>query len=125
VLGSQHHVGGAEERVRPRGEDGDGHRLARVLPHDVGKRISAPSLRPIQFSCALRVVSDQSSVLRFSSSFPAYRVMRKNHWLRNLISTAVPHRSHSPPTTCSLASTVLQLGHQLTGASFFSASPAL
>ncbi len=91
----------------------------------MGKRISAPSLRPIQFSCALRVVSDQSMCFRFSSSLPAYWVILKNHWLRNLISTAVPQRSHSPPTTCSLASTVLQLGHQLTAASFFSASPPL
>jgi hypothetical protein len=51
--------------------------------------------------------------------------MRKNHCERFRISTGVSHRSQSPPITCSLASTVLQEGHQFTGASFFTASPAL
>ena len=35
----------------------------------------------------------------------------------------VPQRSQAPSTTCSLASTVRQLGHQLTGARFLYASP--
>jgi hypothetical protein len=30
--------------------------------------------------------------------------------------TSVPHRSHTPPSACSLASTVWHDGHQLTGA---------
>ena len=40
-------------------------------------------------------------------------------------STGVLLRSQSPPTTCSLASTVLQSGHQLTAACFLYASPCL
>jgi hypothetical protein len=78
----------------------------------------APSERPIQFRCAVRVVSDQSSVSRLSSSRCAYSLMRKNHCSSSRCSTTVPHRSHAPATTCSLASTVLQLGHQFTAARF-------
>ena len=90
-----------------------------------GKRSSAPSLRPIQFCCALRVVSDQSSHSRLSSSRCAKSVMRKNHCAMRRCSTGVSQRSHAPAITCSLASTVLHEGHQLTGASLHSASPAL
>ncbi len=89
-----------------------------------GKRSRAPSERPIQFRWAVLVVSDQSIQSRSSRSRPAYSVILKNHWLRNRVPTGVPQRSHAPAITCSLASTVLQEGHQLTGASFFSASPA-
>ena len=91
----------------------------------MGKWSCAPSLLPIQFAWAFFVVSDQSMVSRLSSSRCAYRVILKNHWAMRRCSTGVPHRSHSPPTTCSFASTVMHEGHQFTGASFRSANPAL
>jgi hypothetical protein len=40
--------------------------------------ISAPSLRPIQFRCAVRVVSDQSILSRLFSRRSEYSLMRKN-----------------------------------------------
>ncbi len=43
--------------------------------------------------------------------------MRKNHCSIFRISTSAPQRSQWPFTTCSFASTVWSLGHQLTGAS--------
>ena len=90
-----------------------------------GKRRRAPSLRPIQLRWAALVLSDQSSVSRLSRRRWAYLVMWKNHWAIRRCATAELHRSHAPPMTCSLASTVMHDGHQLTGASFRSASPAL
>jgi len=54
-------------------------RLSRVT---TGNAISAPSDRPIQLRCAVRVVSDQSIVSRFFSSRSAYSVIRKNHCSR-------------------------------------------
>ena len=83
-----------------------------------GKRSLAPSLRPIQLRCAVLVVSDQSIVSRLWSRRSAESLMRKNHCSSSRCSTMVPHRSQAPPTTCSLASTVLQLGHQFTAAFF-------
>ena len=38
---------------------------------------------------------------------------------------AVPQRSHNPPSTCSLASTVMSVGHQFTAAAFLKARPCL
>ncbi len=40
--------------------------------------------------------------------------MRRNHCSRFRLATAEPQRQHPPSTTCSFASTVWQLGHQLT-----------
>ena len=50
---------------------------------------------------------------------------RTNHCGATMYSTGVSQRSQSPAMTCSLARTVMQDGHQLTGASFLSANPAL
>src|SRR5512134_1274476 len=44
-----------------------------------GKRRRAPSLRPIQFTWAFLVFSDQSIRSRFASSRSAYCVILKNH----------------------------------------------
>ena len=84
------------------------------------KRISAPSERPIQCRCIVRMRSGHS-IDEKSSSSSAYRVMRKNHCSRSRISTIDSQRSQrptasSPRSTCSLASTVWQLGHQFAGA---------
>ncbi len=99
-------------------------RSSAILLRASGKTTSAPSLLPIQFSWAFFVVSDQSIQDRFSSRRSAYSVILKNHCARKRCSTGVPQRSHAPAITCSLASTVLHEGHQLTGASLRSASPA-
>ena len=84
------------------------------------KRISAPSERPIQFVCIVRIRSGHSSDEKSSSS-SAYCVIRKNHCSRSRISTTDSQRSQcptpsSPRSTCSLASTVWQPGHQFAGA---------
>ena len=57
-----------------------------------------------------------ASTSRSSSSSWAYSVIRKYHCVRSRLVTSAPQRSHMPCTTCSLASTVWSLGHQLTGA---------
>src|SRR5262245_16579315 len=92
-------------------------------PVVTAKRISAPSLLPIQFAWAFFVDSDQSIQDRLASSRSAYRVIRKNHCDKSRCVTVVPHRSHAPAITCSLARTVWQEGHQLTAATSFSARP--
>ena len=45
----------------------------------------------------------------------AYSVILSIHWLFSLRMTALPHRSQTPSTTSSLASTHLQEVHQFTG----------
>src|SRR5262245_39069558 len=93
-----------------------------------GNSISAPSDRPSQLRCAVVVESDQSILdlsSRLASSRSAYSVIRKNHCSSVRCSTMVPQRSQAPLITCSFASTVLQLGHRLTGAAFLYAFPAL
>ncbi len=50
-----------------------------------------------------------------SSSRWAYSVTLKYHCDSSRLVTSAPQRSHMPSTTCSLASTVWSLGHQLTG----------
>ena len=93
-----------------------------------GKSSSAPSERPSQFRCAVVVLSDQSIFdpsSRSVSSRSAYSVIRKNHCSSTRCSTAAPQRSQWPLMTCSLASTVLSCGHQLTAADFLYAFPAL
>jgi len=74
-----------------------------------------PSDLPIQCSCILRTRSGQcASSLISSRSVSAYFVMAKNHCSSLLLTTTASQRSHLPSTTCSLASTVAQSGHQLT-----------
>src|SRR5215813_1137868 len=105
--------------VIERGDEATGDDATGLLsPVATGNAISAPSERPSQFRCAVRVVSDQSIVSRFLSSRSAYSVIRKNHCSRKRCSTTAPQRSQRPFSTCSLASTVLSLGHQLTAARF-------
>ena len=82
---------------------------------DSANRTRAPSERPIQFRCIVSTFSGHwlrpSAALSSSS---AYRVIRKNHCSSSRVTTGVPQRQHPPSTTCSLAKTVLQLGHQFT-----------
>ena len=89
------------------------------------KRTRAPSLRPIQFDCMVRTRSGQrSSPFSASSSSGANLVIEKNHWLSERFSTGAPERQPRPSITCSLASTVLSTGSQLTQDSLRSTSPA-
>ena len=80
------------------------------------KSTQAPSERPIQFRCIVKMRSGQapSNSPMSSSSRWAYSVVRKYHWVSRRLVTNDPHRSHIPATTCSLASTVWSVGHQLT-----------
>jgi hypothetical protein len=84
-------------------------------PPGVANTSSAPSDRPIQFVWRRRVEADQSSVSRLARSRSAYCVIRKNHCSSTRCSTFTSGwRSQKPLMTCSLASTVLQAGHQFT-----------
>jgi hypothetical protein len=73
---------------------------------------------PIQFSCISRTFSGQrSSVPAPSSSSSANTsVILRNHWLSLRRSTGAPERQPRPSITCSLASTVMSTGSQLTSA---------
>ena len=55
------------------------------------KSISAPSDRPIQFVCWMRMGSGQSMPVKSSSS-SAYVVVRRNHCSRSRFSTSAPQR---------------------------------
>ena len=80
------------------------------------KSTSAPSERPIQLACICLTRSGQpGSFSRSSSSSWEYSVILKYHCSRSRFSGSVPQRQHLPSVTCSLARTVLQVGHQLTG----------
>ncbi len=84
----------------------------------IRKRISAPSLRPIQLRWIVIVRSGHeppSGRSKLSSS-SAYSVILKNHCSRLRSSTRVPQRSQWPSITYSLATTVWSNGHQFTGA---------
>ena len=89
----------------------------KVSPLSQANSISQPVDLPIQLRCISFVFSGQSMVFSPCKSSSAYWVILKYHCVRSRLMTGVPQRSQQPSTTCSLASTVLQLGHQLTGAS--------
>ena len=117
-LGGQRRVRGDDEerravqRVGPGREDGD--RL--VAPFDRELDLGARSTG--RSSCAAWSAPGRASCPRApaasASSRSAYSVILKYHWVSTRRTTSVPQRSQRPPTTCSLASTVWSLGHQLT-----------
>jgi hypothetical protein len=79
---------------------------------------SSPLLLPIQFSCIRRTFSGQlSSVSRPSSRSSAKSVIFRNHCASLRRSTGAPERQPRPSITCSLASTVMSTGSQLTSLS--------
>src|SRR5579859_6651270 len=117
--------GASTRYVAPYSVSGRVVNTAIFWPPGTSKTSSAPSERPIQFAWGVRVEGDQSSVARWSSRRSAYPVILKNHWSSERCSTGVSQRSHLPAITCSLARTVLSLGHQLTDARFRYARPAL
>src|SRR3989338_717790 len=87
-----------------------------------------PSLRPIQFLCIVLTRSGHFSVSMSRRSSSAYAVILRNHCSRSRTSTSEgvlweDALQHLPATTCSLANTVSQDGHQFTGAFFLYASP--
>ncbi len=89
---------------------------SKLSPLSKSNVIKPPLDLPIQFFCISLVFSGQSRLSRPLISSSAYFVMPKNHCVKSFFITWLPQRSHLPSTTCSLASTVLQLSHQLTGA---------
>ena len=85
---------------------------------DSAKRKVRPWLLPIQFSCISRTFSGQcSSDFRPESRSSAKAVILRNHWLSLRFSTSAPDRQPRPSITCSLASTVMSTGSQLTALS--------
>src|ERR1700692_1618554 len=77
----------------------------------------APVDFPIQLRCIVMTRSGHppSSNFKSSSNCSAYVVVFKNHCSISRVSTSVSScRQQYPFTTCSLASTVQHLGHQLT-----------
>ena len=76
VLGREHHVGGAEQRVGAGREHLDVEVRRGPRP---GTTTSAPTLRPIQLRCIILIDSGQSSRSRSASSRSAYAVMRSIH----------------------------------------------
>ncbi len=97
-------------------------------PPSTGKRISAPSLRPIQLRCISMMFAGHrpSSSLCPESSSSAYFVMPMNHWSSSFWATGVwSWMKHVPSRfTCSLASTVWHSPHQLSVARLRYASPS-
>src|SRR6266542_83808 len=89
-----------------------------------GNVTRAPSDRPIQLRCITTTFSGHAfNVSSPARSSSAYAVILKNHCSSSRATTVDPHRQHVPSITCSLASTVLQLGHQLTVERRRNASP--
>src|SRR6202035_1298358 len=89
-------------------------------------RTFAPVDFPIQFRCMVITRSGHppSSNFKSSSNCSAYAVVFKNHCSISRVSTSVSScRQQYPFNTCSLASTVQHLGHQLTRLFFLYASP--
>ena len=111
VLGRQHHVRRAEQRVRPGGEHLDGARRASELDR-------APVERPIQLRCIVLIDSGQSSRVQVVQQpvgvrgDPQHPLPQRPPEDREVAALAAP-----VDVTSSLASTVPSPGHQFTGAS--------
>ena len=82
----------------------------------VSKSISAPSERPIQFVCWMRIGSGQSMPSKLEQLVGVLRSSAGTTARRSRFSTSAPQRQQrrSAPSTCSRAS-VPSLGHQSTG----------
>ena len=98
--------------------------IARPSPPATSNTTSAPSDRPIHSRWSTFDRSGQSRSSRLSTRASAYAVILRYHWLITFCVTTVSQRSHRSPSTCSNARTVRQDGHQMTGDSRRSASPA-
>src|SRR2546422_451576 len=82
----------------------------------VGRSNSTPSLRPIQFRCIVSTRSGQPGRRSHqASSSSAYAVILKNQPSISRGVTSELHRQQRPSSTCSLARTVWQEGHLVTG----------
>ncbi len=92
-------------------------RISLRSPIVTGKRILAPSERPIQLIWAALTFSMNSVCSRPEMSRSAYCVIRTTHWLIWRRVTSVPQRSQCPLITSSFARPTLQEGHQLIGIS--------
>ena len=115
VLGREHHVGRAEERVGAGGEDLD-PRAGRSP--STAKATRAPSLRPIQLRCIVLTDSGQSTPVEIVEQPVGVGGDPQHPLAQGALKTGKLPRSERPSVvTSSLASTVPRPGHQLTGAS--------
>ena len=100
----------AEDRVGPRRED-----LDRRRRRDSAKRNRSPWLcRSSSPASAGPCRASARASPSPSSSSSAKSVIFRNHWLSLRFSTSAPDRQPRPSITCSLASTVMSTGSQLT-----------
>ena len=88
-----------------------------------GKSMCVPWERPIQLRCIALTFSGKEMLSSSSSSSSEYSVMCRNHCIMSLCTTSRPQRQQRLFLTCSLASTVSQSTHQLTGAILCSTRP--
>jgi hypothetical protein len=80
-----------------------------------GRSNSAPSLLPIQLRCMVMTRSGQPGRRsHHASNSSAYSVILKNQPSISRLVTSESQRQQRPASTCSLASTVWQEGHQFT-----------
>ena len=88
------------------------------MPSSSQRKItSAPSERPIQFSCIVTTCRGQSIVVHVVEQAVGVLGDAEEPLLELADLDQVPQRSQRPSITCSLASTVWSLGHHLTAAS--------
>ena len=94
-----------------------------ALDPATGKSMCAPWERPIQLRCIALTFSGKAMLSISSSNSSEYSVMRTNHCSMSRCTTSRPQRQQRLFLTCSLARTVSQSTHQLTGAIRRSTSP--
>jgi hypothetical protein len=93
---------------------------------DQAEREARPSERPIQFDCISLTFSGQrSSRLQRVQQVLESSVMLEEPLRQLALLDSAPERQPLPSITCSLASTVMSTGSQLTLADLRSTSPAL
>lgn len=112
MLRGKHHIGSAEERIRPGGINS--HLIARCggkINLRAGGATDPVALLYLDTVDKIKLVQIVEQSLGIGRNFSI-------HWLLTRRTTSLPQRSHTPPAASSLASTHLQEGHQLTAISF-------
>ena len=119
VLGSQDKEGDAKERIGTRGEDGD---LALVALDGLAILVAQGKVDLGALGAAdpvglhlLDALGPAGELLQVVEQLLRVIGNLVVHCSRSRFSGSVPQRQHLPSVTCSLARTVLQVGHQLTG----------
>ena len=114
MIGRDRDEARAEDRVGPRGEDLDRRRRRRRARSGTAAPGSCRSSSPASAGPCRANARALSSP---SSNSSAKSVIFRNHWLSLRRSTSAPERQPRPSITCSLASTVMSTGSQLTALS--------